>query len=589
MAQAKSVLGGERAEFRSERAEQIVEREFLVARHEGAAVEARDVEQSAEKRLGCLERAVQVPSGVAPLVVHARRERVREQLCRVQRLHEVVADRREETRLRLVRAFGLARRLLERARAFGDALLERFVRARERLCGVAERGDVGERRHEAAAGHRIAAYLDLAAVGEAAFGNQRRARAHVREAPLHARCRVAGADRAALDRVTHQFLDRPTHREHAGGILEQFGVATVPGDDAQIRIDDADALRHVLERGEEHALVEAQVGRGLVDDRGERVELAATLAPRDIEQKARRRRADDGRQFVFDDRAFARVGMLAIGAAADHCVDAFRRQEARCQRAQFAALEFVRDRQRGDALATEQRDERNAEEIRREADDDRARERREVRQTEEVLGCEPGDAERAGRGPVGRGEHQAREENVQPQHGAGSEADERGTHAEHRPVDRNPCRRRETRERRKRQRADIGEGRVADQRAAVCPREQDDDEDRRAAGPEHVAAQVALAALAPAGAHAHRRDEMVRDHEAQRERRHDDHARRRRKAAEKSDQREPVVSACKRQREHVQVGRDAGRGEARLAEARERQDRQRDQHHVQRKQPACGL
>ena len=92
----------------------------------------------------------------------------------------------------------------------------------------------------------------------------------------------------------------------------------------------------------------------------------------------------------------------------------------------------MRDRQRGDALATEQRDQRNAEEIRREADDDRARERREVRQAEEMLGGEPGDAERTGRGPVCRGEHQARKENVQPEDGARGEADERGACAEHR-------------------------------------------------------------------------------------------------------------------------------------------------------------
>ena len=48
--------------------------------------------------------------------------------------------------------------------------------------GAAERGDVGERGDEAAAGHRVAADLDDAAVRETALGDVRRAGAHVREA-----------------------------------------------------------------------------------------------------------------------------------------------------------------------------------------------------------------------------------------------------------------------------------------------------------------------------------------------------------------------------------------------------------------------
>jgi len=38
-----------------------------------------------------------------------------------------------------------------------------------------------------------------------------------------------------------------------------------------LRVDHADALAHVLQRRFEHALVEAQIGRSLADDGGDRV------------------------------------------------------------------------------------------------------------------------------------------------------------------------------------------------------------------------------------------------------------------------------------------------------------------------------
>src|SRR3546814_4563000 len=56
---------------------------------------------------------------------------------------------------------------------------------------AAELGDVGVRGHEAAAGHRVAADLDDAAVGHHAFGQVRAARAHEGKAPLQRAFEVA--------------------------------------------------------------------------------------------------------------------------------------------------------------------------------------------------------------------------------------------------------------------------------------------------------------------------------------------------------------------------------------------------------------
>ena len=75
-----------------------------------------------------------------------------------------------------------------------------------------------------------------------------------------------------------QLGDRAAHLQQLVREAEQLDVAPVPCDQPQLRIDHADALAHVLQRGFEHALVEAQVVRGFADDGGDGVEVAPLAA-----------------------------------------------------------------------------------------------------------------------------------------------------------------------------------------------------------------------------------------------------------------------------------------------------------------------
>jgi hypothetical protein len=151
---------------------------------------------------------------------------------------------------------------------------------------------------------------------------------------------VAVADQAARDVVAREFGDRAADREQAGRIVEQFLVAAIPRDHVERGVDDANALAHVLERGFEHALVEAQILARLADDVGHGVELAAAFAARDFDEQSRRRRADDGGEFVFDYADRLRIRDAARGA--DERVDAFARQKTQRERAELAAREFAR-------------------------------------------------------------------------------------------------------------------------------------------------------------------------------------------------------------------------------------------------------
>ncbi len=69
---------------------------------------------------------------------------------------------------------------------------------------------------------------------------------------------IAGAELAAFrvptDDVSHRLAD--VHQ--AVGIAEQLEVAAIPRDDAHLRIDDADALSHVLHRRLQQPAAEAQ-------------------------------------------------------------------------------------------------------------------------------------------------------------------------------------------------------------------------------------------------------------------------------------------------------------------------------------------
>src|SRR3546814_6681350 len=75
---------------------------------------------------------------------------------------------------------GLALGRFEQRGALADALFERLVGPAQAALDAAEFGDVGVRGHEAAAGHRVAADLDDAAVGHHPLGQVRTAGAHER-------------------------------------------------------------------------------------------------------------------------------------------------------------------------------------------------------------------------------------------------------------------------------------------------------------------------------------------------------------------------------------------------------------------------
>ena len=95
------------------------------------------------------------------------------------------------------------------------------------------------------------------------------------QAPLQIRRAGVAATEPARQIVAHQLGHRHADVQQLRRIVEAFGIAPVPGHQPQLGIDHADALAHVLQRGLEHALVEAQRLRGLADDVGDGVQVAA--------------------------------------------------------------------------------------------------------------------------------------------------------------------------------------------------------------------------------------------------------------------------------------------------------------------------
>jgi hypothetical protein len=75
----------------------------------------------------------------------------------------------------------------------------------------------------------------------------RLAGAHERQASRDRCVDIGGHQPAARRVVADQILDRPADGDHAAGIVEQLLIALVPRDEAQIGIDDADALREIFQ------------------------------------------------------------------------------------------------------------------------------------------------------------------------------------------------------------------------------------------------------------------------------------------------------------------------------------------------------
>ncbi|MNV13235.1 hypothetical protein D3C71_1038660 [compost metagenome] len=176
-------------------------------------------------------------------------------------------------------------------------MLQRFIAALEFALAATELGDVGERRHEATAGHRVAANLDDAAIREHALGEMRRARAHERQTPIH-RALTTATLRHCLQRPAGQVHDRPADLQQLVGETKHPRIRTIPCHQTLIAVDHTDALAHVLQCRLQHLLTEAQILRCLADDGRDRRQFT-TFAPRGVQQQARRCRTEHGREFTF--------------------------------------------------------------------------------------------------------------------------------------------------------------------------------------------------------------------------------------------------------------------------------------------------
>ena len=191
-------------------------------------------------------------------IVQLLRQRIGEQLRRMQRLQQIVADSGEEPGLGVVGAFGLATRGIEQLGAFVHALFERGIDVLQFVLGATERGDIGESGDEATAGHWIAANLDDAAVREHPFRQMQGAGAHVRKTTQERALTVTGDLHPFQRPATQARHWRPDFKQIIRE-SEQFLITRIPRHKLQVGIDHADALAHVLQRPLQHALVEVEI------------------------------------------------------------------------------------------------------------------------------------------------------------------------------------------------------------------------------------------------------------------------------------------------------------------------------------------
>ena len=510
----------------------------------------------------------------------------------VQGLQQIVADRGKEAALGIVRPLGLAARAIQHLGAFGHAMLQRFVDALEARLGLAEGGDIGEGGDEAAARHRVATDLDDAAIGKHALGQMAGACAHVGQAPLQCLAflrRLADAGDFA-QRPGGGFGDRHPDPQHAGWVIEQLLVATIPGHQPQVGIDHADALGHVLERCFQHPLVEAQVLAGLADDGGHGIEIRALLvALGGIKQQARGGAAEDRGQLVFHPRFDGRRHRALFGRMLQQLVHPRRRQEASAgiaQGLQVRAACLVPPW--GAAHGRDQQGRRGADE---QADAHRATQPAPAGQSEHCIRRQPVHAERpvvepcgqhAQRGGEHRHQHHPRPCREPRQH-AGRRRVGRRLRAPHRESQRG----RQCRQGRKRHRADIGQRFTATHQPAVGPAQQHDGDDADPTQHQQLAAAIPALPARPSAMQQAWREPVVADHQAERQRADDDHARRRTEAPQVHQQRDAAIALRQRQCQRIHVGGHA-MAEQRRARACQGQGRQRDQQQVERELPARG-
>ncbi|MBV6415010.1 MAG: hypothetical protein OMOMHJEC_02847 [Xanthomonadales bacterium] len=188
--------------------------------------------------------------------------------------------------------------------------------------------------------------------------------------------------------------------------------------------------------------------------------------------------------------------------------------------------------------------------------------------------------------PVGVAEslcERRQQQRVGPQQGAGGEAGEYAAAARTRPVQGREHRRRQLRERREGDRADIRERFAGADQARVGVGRREHRRDHRAPLPEHAPAQVAAGARQQ-----QRRQPVVADHDRERQRGHHDHAGGGTESAEEGEDRERLGARGERQAEHVEIARHRTAGQPELAGPGERQQEHADRQQVGREAPARG-
>jgi hypothetical protein len=228
------------------------------------------------------------------------RQRVIEQLRRMQRLHQVMADRRQKPALALVGALRGAAGGFELNGTRAHSLLQGFVGTAQSLFGTPESGDIGKGGDKTSTRHRVAANFHDGTIGKLAFGQVRGTGAHMRQPPLYffvyRLCNV----RVSIQRKRRQIGNRPPNLQQFCRESKQLDIAPIPSHQTQIAINHTDALAHVFQRSLQHLLIEAQRLRRLTNDGNDGIQIASGFAPRCIKQQSRRRSAKHRRQLAFN-------------------------------------------------------------------------------------------------------------------------------------------------------------------------------------------------------------------------------------------------------------------------------------------------
>ena len=262
----------DRRELDFERTHQVADLEAADRRRHGAGVEPGNIQQRAEDFLDGFQRVVNIlhqPRVFAGALAF-------DQTCHVkargiERLQNVVAGRGEKPRLRQVGIFGDALG----AREFGveprqflgtraHPALERGVGALQRLCGLETRCDIGEGDHQPAVRHPVGADFDddLPARHSleirCAFGRPG-CEADLGEGLAVGYCGAGRCEK--IQNLTQRDADLHDVRRQA----ENFAELMIGADQLQLRIEDGDALPHMIKGGLEDFPIEMKRGMGIVE------------------------------------------------------------------------------------------------------------------------------------------------------------------------------------------------------------------------------------------------------------------------------------------------------------------------------------